>query len=213
MCIAQRARLWRLPSARSFLGARRRHVGRVHEHVWRRALHSSADRLDAADHLMTEGVVCTRLCDELRWHRSGVTPVLSSSSTTDHTAARLAVCRHILRAARPTGQPLSSVRRSEAHCAASAITARDGPASRPARAQQHGQAGGRCRLQKPGQGELCTQRVCCQLSWKRPRGRWLQCAERRGRSAMGRCADEAGRPQPCGECPGRALPRAWRRTA
>ena len=53
--------------------ARRRHGGRVNEHVRRRALHASADRLDDADHLLTEGVVCTRLCDELSV-RFGGTP-------------------------------------------------------------------------------------------------------------------------------------------
>ena len=41
----------------------RRHVGQVQEQLCRRALYASADGLDAADHLLCEGAVCSRLCD------------------------------------------------------------------------------------------------------------------------------------------------------
>ena len=37
----------------------------VQEQLCRRALHARADGLDAADHLLCEGAVCTRVCDRV----------------------------------------------------------------------------------------------------------------------------------------------------
>ena len=47
----------------ALLATRRRHGGQVQEHVCRHALHARAAGLDAADHLLCEVAVCTRLCD------------------------------------------------------------------------------------------------------------------------------------------------------
>ena len=50
---------------RALLATRRQHGVQVQEQLWRRALHARADGLDAADHLLCEGAVCTRVCDRL----------------------------------------------------------------------------------------------------------------------------------------------------
>jgi hypothetical protein len=48
---------------RALLATRRRHGVQVREQLCRRALHARADGLDATDHLLCEGAVCTRVCD------------------------------------------------------------------------------------------------------------------------------------------------------
>jgi len=45
----------------ALLATRRRHGVQVQEQLWRRALHARADDLGAADHLLCEGAVCTRV--------------------------------------------------------------------------------------------------------------------------------------------------------
>ena len=50
---------------RALLTTRRRHGVQVQEQLCRRALHTRADGLDVADHLVCKGVVCTRVCDRV----------------------------------------------------------------------------------------------------------------------------------------------------
>ena len=50
---------------RALLATRRRHGVQVREQLCRRALHARADGLGAADHLLCEGAVCTRVCDRV----------------------------------------------------------------------------------------------------------------------------------------------------
>ena len=56
----QCARPVRLPPTCAPRHTRRRHGVQVQEQLWRRALHARANGLDAADHLLCEGTVCTR---------------------------------------------------------------------------------------------------------------------------------------------------------
>ena len=46
---------------RALLATRRQHGVQAQEQLFRRALQARADGLDAADHLVREGAVCTRL--------------------------------------------------------------------------------------------------------------------------------------------------------
>ena len=46
----------------ALLAPHRHHGVQVQEQLFRGGLHTSADSLAAADHLMREGAVCTRLC-------------------------------------------------------------------------------------------------------------------------------------------------------
>ena len=50
---------------RALLATRRQHGVQVQEQLCRRALHARADGLDAADDLLCEGAVCTRVCDRV----------------------------------------------------------------------------------------------------------------------------------------------------
>ena len=50
---------------RALLATWRQHGVQVQEQLCRRALHARADGLDAADHLLREGAVCTRVCDRV----------------------------------------------------------------------------------------------------------------------------------------------------
>eukprot|EP00964_Phaeocystis_antarctica_P060471 scaffold36072_cov40-Phaeocystis_antarctica.AAC.1 len=80
---------------RALLATRRQHGVQVQEQLCRRALHARADGLDAADHLLREGAVCTRVCDRVlrRCHRvrARIAPpgvVCASSSRPTLPAAR-----------------------------------------------------------------------------------------------------------------------------
>jgi hypothetical protein len=61
----QCARPVRLPPTCAPRHTRRRHGVQVQEQLCRRALHARANGLDAADHLLCEGAVCTRVRDRL----------------------------------------------------------------------------------------------------------------------------------------------------
>ena len=76
----------------ALLATRRQHGVQVQEQLCRRALHARADGLDAADHLLCEGAVCTRACDRVL-RRCHAAPMMCCISPVNGFRRRPEGCR------------------------------------------------------------------------------------------------------------------------